>query len=123
MTLFALGALLLIAWLWFDGTQARERVLEHTRRACEDIGVLLLDQSVVLVSMRPARRADGRLGLRRGYRFEFSRDGDSRHSGHAWLLGSRIESIHLALPEGAVHTTGSGRVLHGDFRRPGDGQP
>jgi len=115
MTLLALAVLLALAWLWFDGTQARERVLEHARRVCDESGVLLLDQSVVLVSLRPARRSDGRLALRRGYRFEFSREGDSRYSGHAWLLGSRIESVHLALPEGAVHTTGHGRVLHGSF--------
>jgi len=121
MTLLALGILILLAWLWFDGMQARERVFEHARRVCDESGVLLLDQSVALVSLRPVRRPDGRVSLRRGYRFEFSREGDRRYTGYAWMLGSRIESVHLALPEGAVHTTGHGRVLHGSFGRPSDG--
>jgi len=115
MTELALIGLAVLTWLWFDGTQARERVLRHVRRICEDSGLLLLDQSVVLVSMRPARLANGRLGLRRGYRFEFSREGDRRYTGHAWLNGAQLESVHLALPEGVVHTTGYGRVLQGQF--------
>jgi hypothetical protein len=112
---FALLGLAVLAWVWFDGMQARERVLRHVRRICEESGLLLLDQSVVLVSMRLARQEDGRIGIRRGYRFEFSREGDRRYTGHAWLHGPRLESVHLTLPEGALHTTGHGRVLHGRF--------
>lgn len=115
MTELILVGLAVLAWLWFDGTQARERVLQHVRRVCEDSHLLLLDQSVVLVSMRLARQANGRVGIRRGYRFEFSREGDRRYTGHAWLIGAQLESVHLALPEGALHTSGHGRVLHGHF--------
>ncbi|HAZ61891.1 MAG TPA: DUF3301 domain-containing protein [Gammaproteobacteria bacterium] len=115
MTELALIGLAVLTWLWLDGMQARERVLRQVRRVCEDSGLLLLDQSVVLMSMRLARQPSGRIGIRRGYRFEFSREGDRRFDGHAWLNGAQIESIHLALPEGTVHTTGHGRVIEGRF--------
>jgi hypothetical protein len=125
MTTFALIALALIAWCWFDGTAARERVLAQTRRACEDMKLLLLDQSVVLEGMSVVRRGNGRLGLRRAYRFEFSFDGEDRRPGRVALNGGRIEGLNFSLPDGVLHldSQARGQVVAGPWSAPGTNPP
>lgn len=115
MTLLALLGLLLLAWAWLDGTAARERVLQQTRESCEELGLLLLDQSVVLEGIRPIRRPTGRLGLLRRYRFEFSRDGSERHTGRVALNGPRIEGLQFLLPDGVLHAPPRGQVIRGPW--------
>ena len=91
-TLIGMGA---VAWLWMEILRAREAALERARRACRSNGLQLLDQSVVCVSVRPARGRDGRFTLRRLYRFEFSDDGMNRRGGTITMLGTQQESIAL----------------------------
>jgi len=82
-------------WLWWDSLQAREAANAALRPACRARGLLFLDDTVALDSLRPARNADGRLQLRRVYRFEFSDTGDNRRKGAVTLLGSRIVAVDL----------------------------
>ena len=91
-TLIGLAA---AAWLWMEILRAREAALSRAKHACRSNGLQLLDQSVVCVSIRPARDSDGRLALRRIYRFEFSDDGMNRRGGSITMLGMRQESIRL----------------------------
>lgn len=90
---WALAALALLAWLWFDSMRARERAVAAGSRACERDGLQFLDETVECVSFRPARDENGRLALRRIYRFEFSDNGDNRRGGSVSLLGGRVESL------------------------------
>ena len=83
------------AWLWMEILRAREAALLRAKNACRSHGLQLLDQSVVCVSLRLARGSDGRVAIRRVYRFEFSDDGRNRRSGTITMLGVRQDAIAL----------------------------
>lgn len=93
---------MLVARLWNDALKARERALQASGRVCRELDVQLLDQTVALRRMRPARDAGGRLRLRREYGFEFTLEGSERRRGTVLMLGVRVESVHLDHPEGPM---------------------
>jgi len=80
-------------WFWSSSLAAGEAARVHGRDACREAGVQWLDQSVQLVAMRLRRRPDGWLAIEREYRFDYSRDGESRQSGRLVLLGTRITAL------------------------------
>jgi hypothetical protein len=96
-----LGEVLLVAgatgagWFWYDSMRSRERAIALGREACEREGLQFLDETVLCTRTRPARDADGRVRLRRVYRFEFSDDGVNRRAGQLVLLGPHLESLEL----------------------------
>jgi hypothetical protein len=96
-----LGEVLLVAgatgagWFWYDSMRSRERAIALGREACEREGLQFLDETVLCTRTRPARDADGRVRLRRVYRFEFSDDGVNRRAGQLVLLGPDLESLEL----------------------------
>jgi len=83
------------ALFWTDSLRARERALAAGRRACERYGVQLLDETVVFASLRLARDDDGRVRLKRTYRFEFSDTGDNRRHGAIVMLGPELADLQL----------------------------
>jgi hypothetical protein len=91
ITLLLLAA---FVWLWFDSMRARERALLLGKRACERDGLLFLDETVECVALGVARDADGRMALRRTYRFEFSDNGNNRRNGSIVMLGGEVESFY-----------------------------
>jgi len=92
---------LLAALVWFaiDSMRARERAHAAGRNACQRNNLQFLDDTVELVSLRPARDEDGRLRLRRVYVFEFSDPqsdgGNNRRSGRVTMFQAQIESLTL----------------------------
>jgi hypothetical protein len=90
-----LAALAMLGVGWFDSMRARERALEAARQATTAADCQLLDATVSLASLRPAREGGGMLRLRRVYRFEFSDDGERRLSGTVTLFGSEVERIEM----------------------------
>jgi len=92
---FALAAIALLGWWWYDSMRARERALVVAGAACGRDGLQLLDETVECVNTWPARDDDGRFVLRRTYRFEFSDDGNNRRAGTVVILGTAVESVHL----------------------------
>jgi len=93
--LVAALAIAALGWLWYDSMRARERALGAGRQACERDGLQFLDETVQIARLRPARDRDGRLVLRRTYRFEFSDDGVRRREGTVVMLGAELESLQL----------------------------
>lgn len=87
-----IGALVL---LWWHGRGIKDAALRATRRHCNELDLQLLDESLVLRSLRVARDERGMLRLRRRYSFEFSATGDERYSGTTLLLGRRVKRIEL----------------------------
>jgi len=83
-----------VYYLWrsslFTG-QARKLAISH----CKKLDLQLLDQSMVITSLWPARGAGGRLVLRRRYRFEFASVGDRRYQGELVMLGLQLKHIEL----------------------------
>ena len=92
---FALAGIALLAWWWYDSMRARERALEVARAACGRDRLQFLDETVECVQARPVRDEEGRLVLRRTYRFEFSDDGNNRRAGAVVILGATVESLYL----------------------------
>jgi hypothetical protein len=46
-------------WFWIDSMNAREGAIAAAARACNDVNVQLLDQTVALESIKPARNRAG----------------------------------------------------------------
>jgi hypothetical protein len=93
----AVGLLVMLAggWFWLDSFKAREAGMAAARAACAAENLLLLDDTVALGALRPARDDEGRLRLRRVYHFEYSDTGDNRRHGRVTLLGSELLMVHL----------------------------
>ena len=86
-----------LAWLWFDSLKARDAAIAATRRACETEGLLLLDDTVAIASLKPDRDVDGHLTLKRVYEFEYSDTGNNRRKGSVVTQGYRILIINIGL--------------------------
>lgn len=99
LTLLVLG---LLVWFWVDSLRARETALRRCNALCAGLDVQLLDQTVRLVRLRPARGGDGRLRWWRRYIFEFSVDGVIRHPGEIVMFGTTLESISMEHPDGPI---------------------
>ena len=99
-----LGAL---AWLWFDSLRAREAAVRAARAACAAEGLMLLDDTVAISNLKPARDEDGRLKLQRTYDFEYSDTGDNRLRGSVVLRGHRVLLLNVGL-----HAAAAVRTLH-----------
>ena len=102
-----LSVLLLAALGWFlwDSLKAREAANAAIRPACQAEQLLFLDDTVALESVWPMRDSEGRMRLRRIYRFEFSDTGDNRRKGSITLLGSAVHAIDVGArrpPDGAT---------------------
>lgn len=93
----ALTLLGLLGWFWMDALRARETALAAARQACVGEGLQLLDETVAVERLRPARDGAGRLVLRRDYLFEYSRDGADRHRAALTLVGREVTLLDLRL--------------------------
>jgi hypothetical protein len=108
MTFVELIALLAVGglgWLVWTSLMAREAANAAMRATCKAEGLLFLDDTVGLTSMRPVRDTEGRLRLRRVYGFEYSDTGDNRRKGSVALLGDRVIMVDVGLragPDGAT---------------------
>lgn len=92
-----IGVALLAGFVWLavDNLRAREAAIDAARRACAADGVQLLDDTVMLASLRIVRENGGKPVLRRVYQFEFSDTGDNRLAGAVTLAGARIVTLYL----------------------------
>jgi len=89
--MFAIPATLVA--LWWAGMRAKENAVAHARLACQRESVQLLDQTVALKSMRPARDNLGRFCWRRVYQFEFNSHDAYRDKAQIELLGIKAKQI------------------------------
>lgn len=92
LILLMIAGALAYAW-WNAARAASENAIAVGRTACRVAGVQLLDQTVHAISLRLRRRDDGRMGLERSFRFEYSHDGTDRHRGLMVFHGERLVSF------------------------------
>lgn len=90
-----------VVWFWMDGLRSREYATKRCHAFCIENRVQLLDQSIHVKKVFPARK-NGRLRLRRFYAFEFSIDGADRYHGVAVEYNNAIEYLSLLHPEGEI---------------------
>src|SRR5687767_3768860 len=79
-----------VAWFWLESLKVREAAMTAARAACEAEGLLLLDDTVAIASLKPVRDVDGHLKLQRAYDFEYSDTGNNRQQGSVVLLGRKV---------------------------------
>jgi len=89
--------LCLAGWLWLDSLKARETAVSAAREACRGDGLLLLDDTVAIASMKLVRDDDGRIRLQRAYAFEYSDTGNNRLPGSVVLVGRRVVLFNVGL--------------------------
>lgn len=89
------------ALFWDASRRAADLATVLGRDACQRAGVQWLDQSVHADGLRLRRNADGRMGLERRYRFEYSEDGNDRHVGQLVLHGGKL--VGFSGPSGALN--------------------
>ena len=106
--MFSLTKLLLlilagvIAVYWWQSGLFKGRARELATAHCRQLGLQLLDQSMVITGIWPARSGSGKIEFRRTYQFEFSSIGDRRYQGKLIMEGIQLVSIELEaykLPE------------------------
>ncbi|MBS0325067.1 MAG: DUF3301 domain-containing protein [Proteobacteria bacterium] len=82
------------AFVW-DSLRVREAANDAMRAACEARRLFFLDDTVALESIVPARDDEGRVTLRRRYRFAYSDTGHNRRRGAITLMGRRVVALEL----------------------------
>ena len=95
-----LGILLFVsgAWLVWSNLRAREAANAAIRAACRAGGLLFLDDTVGLESIRPVRDDEGRLRIRWIYGFEYSDTGHDRRKGRVSLIGVTLAAVEIDTP-------------------------
>lgn len=94
-----------LAWLWLDSLKVREIAIRAARAACAADGLMLLDDTVAIASLRPVRNDAGQITLQRAYDFEYSDTGDNRLTGDIVLRGHRVTMINVGAGDGTTVTT------------------
>lgn len=89
-------------YVWHAALKAREQARALSHALCARAHVQLLDQTVALQRIGIARGSDGRLHLRRRYRFELSTDGVDRHSGTLEILDGELLAHTLPVNDAAA---------------------
>lgn len=94
MTLIVLMILAAAGFAWWNAARAAaERAETLGRNACRAADVQWLDQSVHATGVRLCRLSDGRLGMERSFRFDYSHDGIERQHGRLVLRGGELVSF------------------------------
>jgi len=107
MELIGILVLAAAAWLWFDSLKAREAAVRAAREVCAAEGLMFLDDTVAIASLKPVRDDGGRITLQRAYDFEFSDTGNNRLKGSVVMRGHRV--VLLNVGPGVAPTS---RTLH-----------
>lgn len=95
LNLLLLGAVVLGVVFWWQTQGVRQLAYGAAQRRCEELGLQLLDQGIMLCGVGLERGRDGRISVRRRFVFEFASTGDERYCGEVWMLGQRLERIEL----------------------------
>jgi len=80
---------------WWQSDRVRSFAYQYVINYSREHGLQLLDQSLVLVGLKPVRGEDGGLHLRRRYRFEFSTTGEIRYKGWIEMNGVRMQKLDV----------------------------
>ena len=92
---FWCGLIAALVGFWWQSDKVRSFAYGHALKYCREQGLQLLDQSLVLVGVKPVRGESGGLQLRRRYRFEFATTGETRYRGWIELYGVRLHRLEV----------------------------
>lgn len=80
---------------WWNTLGIKPLALRAAQRHCDEMGVQLLDESIVLRRARLKRDRAGGMRVWRSFSFEFSTTGDARYRGRVEILGKRVLDVQL----------------------------
>lgn len=80
---------------WLRARDLKQLALNEASKHCKDLDLTLLDESVVLRSIKPVRNTLGKLCLSRTYQFDFTSNGENRYQGEISLSGKQVLRIQL----------------------------
>jgi hypothetical protein len=103
-----LGLLLFLVVLfgfWFTSLRAREAALSLVQKTLNESGLQLLDGSIYLRKIWPARKPGGAVGLLRFYHFEYTANGADRYRGLIVMLANQMEYLQIEKDGHTIVTT------------------
>lgn len=80
---------------WLRARDLKQLALLYASNHCKSLDLALLDESVVLRSIKPVRDSRGKWCLSRTYQFDFTANGEDRYQGEISLSGKRVLCIKL----------------------------
>ncbi len=80
---------------WWNTLGIKPIALRAALRHCDEMGVQLLDESIVLRRARLKRDRQGAMRAWRSFSFEFSTTGDARYRGRVEVLGKHVMDVQL----------------------------
>ncbi len=80
---------------WVRARDLKQVALDAATRHCEQLGLLLLDESVVLKRVAFLKDPRGQRRLARIYQFEFTVNGRERYFGEISLIRRTVHQIKL----------------------------
>lgn len=86
---------LLLAAYWWRISGQKIQALNKAKTHCKNSGLQLLDQTLVFLKHSIEKDGRGRKHLCRVYEFDFSTDGEERHTGEIMLSGFKVVRIVL----------------------------
>ena len=95
MEILGIVVLAALTWLWLDSLKAREAAVRAAREVCAAEGLMFLDDTVAIASLKPVRNDEGQVTLQRAYDFEFSDTGDNRLKGSVVMRGHRVVLLNV----------------------------
>jgi Protein of unknown function (DUF3301) len=90
----------LFVLVWHHHRARHEIAIEFCKRACRNLGVQLLDDTVSLTRLRPCRDNRRNLTLCRVYTFDYTVDRVNREQGYIRMVGKEMDMIKL---QGDIH--------------------
>jgi len=94
-SLILIGILGGVLWFWYDTVKTHQIARRICKRACRNLNVQLLDDTIALTKLRLSRAENGQLNLQRTYEFEFSADFETRQRGMIQLQGHQLSIIEF----------------------------
>ena len=80
---------------WWKTQDVKLYALRAAKKRCDEEGLQLLDQSVVLRGVKLKRDHNGRMHTCRRFMFEFSSTGAARYRGYVEMMGRQVVSISI----------------------------
>lgn len=93
LNLFLLAVIGGVLVFWWKTQGVKQLAFRAAQRHCDELGLQLLDQSVMLRGLGIKRHGWGRLRVRRKFGFEFSSTGEERYRGEVWMLDGAVERV------------------------------
>ena len=95
LNLIFISAIALVVAFWWKTQGVKQLAFTIAKRRCDEVGVQLLDQSIMLKRLRLRRGRSGGLSVVRFFVFEFSASGAERYRGEVEMLGQHLARVEM----------------------------